>query len=78
MCGKNFSIYGVYIPRKCIESMRFTHGPVPHSKLQAEFLKISFPQDGRGAENYDLLYQNSIRKHKDDLEHYFIYILYDL
>ena len=58
----------------------FTHALVPHSKLQAEFLKISFPQDERDAENYDydLLYQNSFRKHKDDLEHYFIYILHDL
>ena len=41
-------------------------------------LKICFPQDEKGGENYDLLYQNSIRKYEDDLEHLFIYILYDL
>ena len=56
----------------------FTHSPVPHSKLQADFLKICFPQAKRDGENYDSLYQNSIRKYEDDLEHYFIYILYDL
>ena len=33
------------------------------------FLKICFPQDERGGENFDLLYQNSIRKYEDDLEH---------
>ena len=31
-----------------------------------------------GGENYDLLYQNSIRKYEDDLEHQVIYILHDL
>ena len=56
----------------------FIHAPVPHSKLQAGFLKICFSQDERGEENYDLLQQNSIREFEDDLEHYVIYILYDL
>ena len=76
--GKIFQFMVFTFLENALSLCVFTHGPVPHSKLQAEFLKISFPQDGRGAENYDLLYQNSIRKHKDDLEHYFIYILYDL
>ena len=31
-------------------------------------LKICFPQDERGGENYDLLYKNSNRKYEDDLE----------
>ena len=44
----------------------------------SQHLKICFPQDEGGGENYDLLYQNSIRKYKDDLEHYFIYIFHDL
>ena len=48
----------------------FTHDLVLHSKLQAEFFKTCFPQEKRGGGNYDLLYQNSVRKHKDDLEHY--------
>ena len=39
MFGKDVSIYGVHIPRKCIESI----APVPHSKLQAEFFENLFP-----------------------------------
>ena len=41
---------------------------------------LSFPQVQitKGGGNYDLLYQNSTRKYEDDLEHWFIYILYDL
>ena len=46
----------------------FTHSPVPLSKLQAEFFENQFPPTAeRGGENYDLLYQNSIRKYEDDL-----------
>ena len=48
----------------------FTHSFVPHPKLQAEFFENLFPQTAeRGGENYDLLYQSSIRKYEDDLEH---------
>ena len=32
MCRKNFSIYGVHIPRKCIESMYFYSCPSPPLK----------------------------------------------
>ena len=47
----------------------FTHAAVPHSKLQAEFFENLFPPTAeRGGENYDLLYQNSIREYEDDLE----------
>ena len=60
MCGENFSVYGVHIPR---ESMHF------YSCSRQNFLKICFPHDERGEENYDLLYQNSVRKYEDDLEH---------
>ena len=28
-----------------------------------------FPQNEKGGENYDLLYQNSIREYEDDLKH---------
>ena len=34
-----------------------------------EFFENLFPQDGRDEGNYDLLYQNSIRKYEVDLEH---------
>ena len=47
----------------------FTHSPVPQSKLKVEFFENLFPQEERGGRNYDLLYQNSIRKNEDDLEH---------
>ena len=41
----------------------FTNAPVSHSKLQAELFDNLFPPTAeRGKENYDLLYQNSIRK----------------
>ena len=42
----------------------FTHAPFPHSKFEVEET-----QDERGGGNYNLLYQNSIRKYEDDLEH---------
>ena len=29
MCGKNFQIYGVHIPRKCIDSRHFYPSPSP-------------------------------------------------
>ena len=57
----------------------FIHAPVPHSKLQAEFFENLFPQKAeRGGENYHLLYQNSVRKYEDELEHSVIYILHEL
>ena len=46
----------------------FTHAPVAHSKLQAEFFENLFsPTAERGGENYDLLYQNSVRKYENNL-----------
>ena len=66
MCGKKLSIYGDHIPRRCIEPMHFH---LCAEKSKQDFLKICFLQDEGGGENYDLLYQNSIRKYKDDLEH---------
>ena len=41
----------------------------PTQNSRWNFLKIYFPQDKRGGGNYYLLYQNSIRKYEDDLEH---------
>ena len=46
--------------------------------LRYNFLKICFTQDERDGKNYDLPYQNSVRKKEDDLEHWFIYIFYEL
>ena len=48
----------------------FTHAPIPHSKLQAEFFENPFsPTAERGGEKYYLLYQSSIRNYEDDLGH---------
>ena len=66
----HFSIYGVHIPRKCIESMYFYSCPSPPLKTPGRsFYKSVFFQDQRGEGNYDLFYQNLIRKYEDDLEH---------
>ena len=47
-----------------------THALVPHSELQTQFFENLFPPAAeRGGQNYDLLYQNSIIKYKDDLEY---------
>ena len=50
----------------------------PTQTSRQNFWKICFPQDERVGENYDLLYQNSVRKYEGDLEHWAIYILHDL
>ena len=51
MCGKNFSIYGVHIPRKSFNLCFFTHAPVPlHSKVQVEFFENLFPPRQKGWE----------------------------
>ena len=48
----------------------FTHAPFLNSKLQVELFEKMFPPTAEsGGEKYDLLYQNSIRKYQDDLEH---------
>ena len=73
MCGKNFQICGVHISRKCIKCIPlkciFIHAAVPHSKLQAEIFENLFPPSKKagGGENYDLRYQNSIKKYEKDL-----------
>ena len=48
MCGENFSIYGVHIPRKSLNLCFFTHAPVPHSKLLLEFFENLFSQERSG------------------------------
>ena len=42
-----------------------------------KFLKICFPQDERSGENYDLLYQNSIRNYEDEIVYlYFVLFIF--
>ena len=50
--------------------------PFPTQIFRQNFWKSVSPNSR--VENYDLLYQNSIRKYEDDFEHLVIYILYDL
>ena len=79
MVGKKFQIYGVHIPRKCMESWdshsclppqsKLSPNPYDQSLRQRSF-KNSFPLTVEiGGRTYDLLNQNSIRKCEDDLEH---------
>ena len=49
--------------------------PPPRQHFLENLFSSTAERDGR---NYDLLYQNSIRKYEDDLEHQVIYILHDL
>ena len=77
--GKIFQVMVFRFLKNALNLRSFTHAQVPHSKLSVEhILKICFLQDGRGGRRYNLLYQNLIRKYEDDLEHWFIYVLYDL
>ena len=42
---------------------------ITHSPRQNSFENLFPPTAERGGGNYDLLYQNSVRKYEDDLEH---------
>ena len=48
---------------------------LPHS-IRSKILFL--PTAERGGGNYELLYQNSVRKYEDNLEHSVSYVLYDL
>ena len=68
MCGKKFSIYGA---KNTLNLCIFTHAPVPRSKIQEEFFENLVPakQGRQGGGNYDLFYQNPMRKYEDGFEH---------
>ena len=65
--GKSFQFMVFTFLENALNIRIFTHASVPHSKLQVEFLKICFCQDGKGGGSYDFLYQNPIKKYEDDL-----------
>ena len=48
MCGKNFQIYGVHIPRKCIDSRHFYSCPSP-LKTRPQVLVITPYAEGNYA-----------------------------
>ena len=56
MCGKDFSIYGVHIPRKSLNLCFYTHAPVAHSKLLGEFFENLFPPRQKGWEEAMICY----------------------
>ena len=72
--GKIFKFMVFMFLENALSLCIFTQAPVPHSKLEAEYFpnfpsrKIYFPQAERGRENYDMIYQNSIRKYEWALE----------
>ena len=69
-CGEIFSIYDIHIPRKCIESMQFYSCLSALAKIQVEFFENMFPSPKtKAVEETMLLYQNSIGKCEDGLEH---------
>ena len=73
-----FSSYGVHIPRKSIKPKNYYschHSPLRTPDIH--FWKPASPTAGRGGENYDLIYQNSIRKYEDGtLSYYKLFIFY--
>ena len=61
----------------------FCHHPLARRKLlippgSAHSKICSPPTAEKDGGNYDLLYQNSVRKYEDDLEHQVFYILCNL
>ena len=57
----------------------FTDALVADSNLEAKFYENLFPSTKETEEeSHHFLYQNSVKKYKDDMEHWVIYILYDL
>ena len=48
MCGENVSIYGIHIPRKCIESMHFYSCPSPLLKTRGRSFWKSFSPERKG------------------------------
>ena len=50
MCGEFFLIYGVHIPRKCIESMHFYLCPIPPLKTRGRIFWKSVSRKMEGVE----------------------------
>ena len=63
VCEKNKFLAFTFL-ENALNLCIFTYGPVHHLNFQAEFFENLLPPSKN-----DLLYQNSIRKYEDDLEH---------
>ena len=50
-------------------SSRLRQKEITHSPRQQSYENLFPPTAERGGGNYDLIYQNSVRKYENDLEH---------
>ena len=50
-------------------SLRSRQKEITHSPKQHSFENLFPPAGEKGGGNYDLLFQNSVRKYKDDFQH---------
>ena len=67
---KKFKFVVFTFPENGLSLVISTHAPFSYSELQAEFFENLLPlTTERSGEDYDLVYQNSIRKYEDGLEH---------
>ena len=69
MCLKNVQVYGVYIPRKCIDSTHFYSCPFPLKTrpqvlVITPYAEVNYISGERCGGNFDLLFQNSVRKYE--------------
>ena len=67
--GKVFEFMVLTFLENALKLCIFTHAQSPTQTTGTIFLKICTPLEVKGGENYDLLYQNLIRKYEDVLEH---------
>ena len=65
MCGGKNKFMVFTVLENALNLGIFIYALLPRSKLQAEFFEYLFPPTAeRDGENYDLLYQNSIKNMK--------------
>ena len=64
MCAKKIKFLALTFLENALNLCIFTYDPVHDLNFQAEFFENLLPPIKN-----DLLYQNSIRKYEDDLEH---------
>ena len=76
MCGENVKFMVFTFLENVLNQDISTHVFVPHSKVQAEFFEnLLLPTTEREGENYHFLYQYSIRKYEDSMEHGYLHFV---
>ena len=66
--GKIFQFVVFTFLENALSLCIFLMSQSPNSKRQVEFFENLFPQGEKGRGNYNLLYQNSIKKYEDVLK----------